>query len=254
MKPRFLSPKRDRDSFGFRIYRVKLIFMPTPSPGNPISMNDVNAETNLTRNMDNFFDVANVGGGGGLMYHNLGMGPAGSQTAEDAVWSRFNAGTDMNLSAWYNYTQDADMHFTYNFLNNNTENNVDVNLFFDDGTVTAPQLVASFSVTNSGGTQNAEILTGLLANSNFPGGLYIITADISAFYVGGGRPPGGGVNNNVADAFDTDGVGPGTFRAANAPPSFDAFNPITFFIIVEGNISGASIYNNKRTTLDVEFN
>jgi hypothetical protein len=228
--------------------------MTTPASGNPISMGDVSTETGLSQNMDNFFDVANVGGAGGLMYHNLGMGPGNSQSAADAVWSRFDAGTNMNLSAWYNYTQDANMQFAYNFRNNNTENNIDVNLSFDDGTVTAPQPVTSFSVVNSGGTQNAEILTGLLANSNFPGGLYIILADISAFYVGGGRPPGGGVNGNVADAFDTDGVGPGTFRQGNAPPSFDAFNPITFFIIVEGNISGASIYNNKRTTLDVTFN
>jgi hypothetical protein len=254
MKPRFLSPKRDWDSFSFQIYRVKLIFMPTPSPGNPISMNDVYLETNLTRSMDNFFDVANVGGGGGLMYHNLGMGPAGSQTAADAVWSRFNAGTDMNLSAWYNYTQDADMHFTYNFKNNNTENLVNVDLFFDDGTVTSPFPVASFTVPDSGGTQNAEISTGLLANSNFPGGLYIIVANFSATYIGGGPPPGGGVSGNTANASDTDGVGPGTFRQGNAPPAFDANNPITFMIIVEGNISGASIYNNKRTTLDVEFN
>jgi hypothetical protein len=254
MKPRFLSPKRDWDSFSFQIYRVKLIFMPTPSPGNPISMNDVYLETNLTRSMDNFFDVANIGGGGGLMYHNLSMGPGASQSAKVAVFDRFNAGTDMNLSAWYNYTQDADMHFTYNFLNNNTENNVDVNLFFDDGTLTAPVPVVSFTVPNNGGTQNAEINTGLPANTTFPGGLYIIVANISATFVGPGRPPGGGVSGNVADAFDTDGVGPGTFRQGNAPPGFDAFNPINFFIIAEGNISGASIYNNKRTTLDVEFN
>ena len=188
------------------------------------------------------------------MYHNLSMGPGASQSAKVAVFDRFNAGTDMNLSAWYNYTQDADMHFTYNFLNNNTENNVDVNLFFDDGTVTAPQPVASFSVINNGGTQNAEILTGLPANTTFPGGLYIIVADLSAFFIGPGRPPGSGVSGNTASASDTDGVGPGTFRQANNPPAFDSFNPITFFIIVEGNISGASIYNNKRTTLDVEFN
>lgn len=228
--------------------------MTTPASGNPISMNDVFNETNLTRNMDNFFDVANIGGAGGLMYHNLGMGTGNSQTAADAVWSRFNAGTDMNLSAWYNYTQDAEMQFAYNFTNNNTENNVDVNLSFDDGTVTSPVPVVNFTVINSGGTQNAEISTGVFANTAFPGGLYIILADISAFFIGPGRPPGGGVNNNVADAFDTDGVGPGTFRAANTPPSFDSNNPITFFIIVEGNISGASIYNSKRTTLDVEFN
>ena len=228
--------------------------MTTPASGNPISMNDVNAETNLTRNMDNFFDVANIGGGGGLMYHNLNMGTGNSQTAADAVWARFNAGTNMNFTAWYNYTQDAEMQFAYNFTNNNTENLVNVDLFFDDGTVTSPQPIVNFTVTNNGGTQNAEISTGLFANSNFPGGLYIVVANISATYVGPGRPPGAGVSGNVADAFDTDGVGPGTFRAGNAPPAFDAFNPLNFFIIAEGNISGASIYNNKRTTLDVEFN
>jgi hypothetical protein len=228
--------------------------MPTPSPGNPISMNDVYNETNLTRNMDNFFDVANVGGGGGLMYHNLAMGPTTSQTAADAVWSRFNAGTDMNLSAWYNYTQDADMHFTYDFKNNSVDYNIDVTIYFEDPVAPGLQLVTGFTVMNSGGIQNAEILTGLLANTNFPNGLYTIWIDCNAFYIGG-APPGPGVVPDPTNASDTDGVGPGLVRNGNTIPPFDEFNPIINYLVVEGNISGANgIYVNKRTTLNITFN
>lgn len=229
--------------------------MSTPAPGNPISMNDVYNETNLTRNMNNFFAVSLVGGGGGLMYHNLGMGSSTSLSAADAIWLPYNNGTNFPLSNWYNYTQDADMHFTYDFKNNSTDYNIDVAIYFEDPIAPGLQLVTNFTVMNSGGVQNAEILTGLLANTNFPNGLYTIWIDCTAFYVGPPPGPGPGVNPDPTNASDTDGVGPGLVRNGNTIPPFDEFNPIINYLVVEGNISGANgIYVNKRTTLNITFN
>jgi len=230
--------------------------MTTPIAGNPISMNDVYNETNLNRNMDNFFDVANVGGGGGLMYHNLAMGLSSNLTAKSAIYDQYNSGTNMNLSYWYNYTQDANMIISWKFTNNNTENDVDVNLGFSDGNPASTQNFVALSLPSAGGQDiQDDYNTNLPANTTFPGGLYDVRCDVSAFFVGGGRPPGAGVNNNNTSASDTDGVGPGTARGVQNIPNFDSFNPLTQVLIVDGNISGANlIYINKRTTVNVDFN
>lgn len=227
--------------------------MSTPAPGNPISMNDVYNETNLTRNMNNFFAVSLVGGGGGLMYHNLGMGGAGSLSAADAIWLPYNNGTNYPLSNWYNYTQDANMHFTYDAKNNNPDYNVDVSIGFSDGTG-APFMFTSFQLAANGGQSNAELLTNLFANADFPNGLYDVRVDVSCQYVGG-APPGPGLNANTTSAYDTDGVGPGTARNAYNIPFFDEFNPLANVLVADGTITGANlIYNNKRTTLELQFN
>ncbi len=228
--------------------------MPTPFPGNPISMNDVYLETNLTRNMDNFFDVSVVGGGGGGMYHNLAMGPSTSLSFKQAIYDPHNANANLKLSNWYNYSQDEPVKLDWTFTNQNTENNVDVNLGLYDPNSTSFTMFTSFTVNNSGG-QNIEINYNTNQNpSSYADGVYRVVIDVGAFYVGGGRPPGGGVNNNNTSANDTDGVGAGTARQPNNIPSFDSNNPITQFFLVDGTVNGTDIYINKRTSFDVEFN
>jgi hypothetical protein len=60
--------------------------------------------------------------------------------------------------------------------------------------------------------------------------------------------------NNVTTASDTDGVGAGTVRVANDIPNFDETNALNDVPIVQGNISGTTIFANKRTTFSLEFN
>jgi hypothetical protein len=60
--------------------------------------------------------------------------------------------------------------------------------------------------------------------------------------------------NNVTTASDSDGVGAGTFRDPNNIPNFNEFNPLFDVPIVQGNISGTTIFANKRTTFSLEFN
>jgi hypothetical protein len=227
--------------------------MPTPASGQ-ISMNDVFVETGLTRNMDNFFDVATVGGGGGGMYHNLAMGPSNNLSFKQAIYDQYNSGQNMRLSYWYNYSQNPDMLIDWDFNNSNTENDVTVNIGFYDPASTSYNMFASFTVNNSGGSDVQSNYNSAQLPSSYNNGLYEVVCDVAAIYVGGGRPPGAGVNNNTTSASDTDGVGPGTTRVANNITNFDSTNPITQFPLVQGNISGTNIYINKRTSVSVQFN
>jgi hypothetical protein len=227
--------------------------MPTPSSG-PISMNDVYLETNLTRSMDNFFDVAAVGGGGGGMYHNLAMGPSNNQDFATMIYSPYNAGANLPLSNWYNYSQDEPVKITFEFNNTNTQNDIDISLqLYDPNSATHTAFYSNIVAANGGFIFEADYNTNQNPSS-YGAGLYRISINVSAMYVGGGRPPGTGVNGNTTSASDTDGVGAGTVRAANNISNFNSLSPLTNFFLVNGNISGTGIYINKRTSIDVVFN
>ncbi len=227
--------------------------MTTPSSG-PISMNDVYLETNLTRNMDNFFDVAAVGGGGGGMYHNLLMGPSNNQSFASNIYVPYNAGSNLPLSNWYNYTQNANILIDWDFNNANTENDVNVNLGLYDPNSTAYNMFTSFSVSANNGNNSTTNYDTMQQANNYGGGVYQVVVDVAAIYVGGGRPPGAGVTSNTTSANDVDGVGAGTSRTAYNIPNFDSFSPLSQVIIAGGSVNGTDIYINKRTNVQVAFN
>ncbi len=233
--------------------------MPTPSPGNPISMDDVRIETNWTRSMYNFFQFSTVGGLGALMYHNLAMGPSSSQTAKEAVYDPFSvgaSGTNLNLSAWYDYNQTPNIILSWNITNNNTLNDVtvDIQLYDPASTNYTGFPGGNFTLAAGGGNDTqTNFDTGIAANStNFANGTYEIAFSTSAMYIG--TPPPTSVQNNTTTASDTDGVGAGTARATTNPAAFDQNTPVTQAPYVQGTISGAGIYVNKRTTFTMTFN
>jgi hypothetical protein len=133
-------------------------------------------------------------------------------------------------------------------------NNIDITLqLYDTNSATHTAFYSNNIMANGGFLFEADFNTNQNPSS-YGAGLYRISINVSAMYVGGGRPPGTGVNGNVTAASDTDGVGAGTFRAANNISNFNAFNPLTNFFLVNGNISGTGIYINKRTSIEVAFN
>lgn len=237
--------------------------MTTPLTGNPISMGDVNTETNWTQSMYNFFQFSTVGGLGALMYHNLSMG-LGAQSAKEAVYDPFSlgaSGTNLNLGAWYNYNQTPNLITTFDITNNNVDYIVTVDLkIFDPASSTRTAFYLA-SVSNGAPVNEVNFDTGFgITTASLANGTYEIHCDVSAQYIGPPLPPpppppvGPGVLNNVTDASDSDGVGAGIVRVENNIPNFDEFNPVFNFPIVQGNISGNGIYANKRTTFSLTFN
>lgn len=243
--------------------------MTTPTSGQ-IAMSDVGTETGLIEDMYNFFSISQVGGGGGLMYHNLLMGPSNSITAAQAIYDPFTAGPtggpqNLELSAWYNYSQTPNGILTFSFDNQNLENDITVTVYLVDYTTTPftyfqignPVPTTFFLAAGSGIVNYNDYDTGVAMNTtNFTSGVYVIAFDISANYVGPPPPPGTGVLNNTTSASDTDNRGAGTARATTNPPNFDMTSPITQASLVRGNVGPSSIgiYINKRTTFDLVFN
>jgi len=223
--------------------------MSTPSFG-PISMSDVSTETGATQNMDNFFDLANVGGVGGLNYSNLAMGPSANLSAATAIYTPFAAGVNLPLSNWYNYTQDEAIVWEFYIENQTADYIIDVNLEIYDGTTYTG--VLANSIIPSGVWQDT---ISTVAPSTLSGGNYRVAASISSAYVGGGRPPGPGSSGTVS-GYDPDNVGPGTARSSPAGvPFFSPINPLPNVILVNGNIGTGSlyIYSSKRTGFDIYF-
>jgi len=223
--------------------------MPTPSFG-PISMSNVSTETGATQNMDNFFDLANIGGLGGLNYSNLGMGPSANLTAKQAIYDQYASGQNMALSYWYSYNQDEAIVWEFFIDNQTADYIIDVNLEIYDG-VTFTGIQGN-SISPSG-TWSDTI--GTVAPSTLNAGEYQVAASITSSYVGGGRPPGPGSSGTVSP-YDPDNVGPGTGRSTPANvPFFDPNNPLGNLVLVEGTIGTGSvfIYSSKRTGFDIVF-
>jgi hypothetical protein len=213
-------------------------------------MGDVSTETGATQNMDNFFDLANIGGLGGLNYSNLAMGPSANLSAATAIYTPFAAGANLPLSNWYSYTQDEAIVWEFYIENQTADYIIDISLEIYDGS--AYTGVQANSISPSGAWQDT---IGTVAPSTLSGGEYRVAASISSSYVGGGRPPGPGSSGTVSP-YDPDNVGPGTFRTSPANvPFFDPNNPLANLILVDGNIGTGSvyIYSSKRTGFDIYF-
>lgn len=239
--------------------------MPTPSTG-ALSMQDVQNETGINTKMYDFFAISQVGGGGGLMYHNLGMGPSNVQTAKQAVYDPFVAGTtggpqNLPLGAWYNYSQTPNGRLNMTFTNNNTNFDIVCTIYLTDPTSAFSQAVYTTPTLTAAGGNDVQVNydTGLpMDTTRFTSNIYYIEMSCTAAvtFPPPPFPPYPAINTTVgATPTDTDGVGAGTVRNRNAGiPPFDDLTPLNQIWIVRGNITGVNgIYINKRTTFDVTF-
>jgi hypothetical protein len=225
--------------------------MPTPSSG-PISMDDVSTETTASPTMDNFFQIADVAGGGGLMYHNLFMGPNNNLSAKDAISVVYTAGTNFELSAWYNYNHDPNILLNFNFTNNNPDYDIGIQVYVSDGTT--DYLVLGTNLAPGSPPYQAQDFDTLLSTSTVGLQGYYLKIDANAFYLGPPPPPGPGVNGNTTSASDVDGVGAVTTRTTVNPGNFDEFNPLAIQIVAAGSNLATEIPINKRTLLELVFN
>jgi len=242
--------------------------MPTPNFGTPIKMSDVQNETNLTPNMFNFFSSSQIGGLGGLMYHNLGMGVTGNATAKQEIYNPFVAGptggpVNLSLGAWYSYSQTPNMVFDIFITNNSVNYDVTTDVYiYDPSSATAYGINGNpFTTVNTNGSDVTlpDYDTGVVANTtNFANGYYQINLTINITYIGVLLPePGlGNATPNTLTSSDTDGAGPpGTVRnSVNIPAMFSPGNPFNYASAITGNIAGNNIYVNKRTTFTLTFN
>jgi hypothetical protein len=238
--------------------------MTTPSSG-PISMGDVSTEIGgATESMNNFYTLS-LGGGLGLgMYHNLTMGPGNNLTYRTAIYdpkSIGSTGENLKLGNFYNYNQTPNMITTFTLTNNNADYLINVNLkIYDPNSAISTAFYNQPSLSSGSPITETNYDTGFsITTSSLPNGTYEIHCDVSAQFIGTPPPPpappiGPGVLNNVTTASDTDGVGAGTFRDPNNIPNFDETSPLSDVPIVQGNISGTTIFANKRTTFSLEFN
>lgn len=225
--------------------------MPTPSSG-PISMGDVVTETNAVASMDNFFSLSLISGLGGLMYHNLQMGPSNNLSAKAAIYDVDNSGANFELSAWYNYTQDPNILLDISLANNNPFYDIGINLYLSDGVNDYP----FFGTNLAPGAPPfiAQDFDTNIAVSTIGAGGYFIRIDANANYVGPPPPPGPGVNGNTTTSSDVDGVGSGTTRTTTDPGNFDEFNPLPIQDVVAGANAATAIPVNKRTYVELTFN
>lgn len=250
--------------------------MTTPSSGS-ISMGDVNTETSWTQTMFNYFNFANFGGNGTLQYHNLDMGPSNNQTAKEAVYDKVSlgaSGQNLNLSSWYNYNQNPNGIFDITFTNAGATCTVQVDLYLADpynspitylpmyGPDNGPNGANTrFTLNPSNGSDFSQqnVDSGVVMSStNFPSGVYVVYADLTAEEPPPPPPPPPPTpTQGSGTASDTDTVGAGTTRTV--PTVIGPFSPgsaLTKTPIVRGNIPGGTgdgIYVNKRTTWNINF-
>lgn len=225
-------------------------------------MSDVNAETNLIEDMYNFFSISQIGGMGGLMYHNLQMGPGNTQLAKQAIYDPFVASAtggpqNLALTAWYNYSQTPNLVMSFNVSCTSTDYLVNFNFYITDPGTGTSTAVYSGSVQSGVPDNQADYVTSFAVNTtNLTAGTYWISMDATAAYIGPPPPPGPGLSaNTVSNAVDTDGVGAGLVRNSANPANFDEFTPLGLYRAVFGNVGtpATGIYGNKRTSFDVVF-
>jgi hypothetical protein len=258
--------------------------MTTPASG-PISMKDVNDETNFSMSLFNFFNLSKLGGNGAVQYHNVEMGPSNNQTAKEMIYDPASlgaSGENLKLQNWYNYTQDINGRFNITLTNNCSDNDVYADLYIGDpydSPITYFPLWGPDNGPNGGNTRyslsfsngsdfsqiNVDIGVSMSA-VNFPSGVYTIYADFSAqFYppppppppTPPPPPPPPTTVSGSGSSSDTDNVGAGTSRTLNSGSiNFDAGNPLSKIAIVTGDIPGGTgigIFVNKRTTFSITF-
>jgi len=238
--------------------------MGLPASGQ-ISMIDINSELDLLNpatNIDlkaDLYNVANTGGGTGLMYHNLNIASNNTTSAKVAIYDPLTANANMSISNWYNYARDIGMVMTY-LITNNSSYDVNIGLVIWDTNDSSQGTIFNGTVNASSNTGTQTVNTGLLTQSGqMPSG-YRVAVDNVQFPT----PPGAGqtfsVSLSVASASDTDGVGAGTTRTIGYSlgsytedgPNFPPPPPPTPYTPAKAtDTSGNLIYVNKRTTISI---
>ena len=234
--------------------------MTTPNSGD-ISMVDINTELDLLTpaiNIDlkaDLYNVANTGGGLGLMYHNLNMDTNNTTTAKVAIYDPLTANANMAMSNWYNYTRNIGMVMTY-LITNSSSYGVNIDLVIWDTGNNAQGTIFTGPVAASSNTGTQTVDTGLLSLSGVMSSGYRVAVQNVTF----ANPPNPGqtfsVSLSVASASDTDGVGAGTTRTTYTLPGYSESGPpspppAAYTATVAVDTSGNLIYVNKRTTVSI---
>lgn len=241
--------------------------MTTPNTPDPISMVDINSELDLltpATNIDlkaDLYNVANTGGGLGLMYHNLNMYTNNTTSAKVAIYDPLTANANMAMSNWYNYTRDIGMVMTY-LITNNSSYDVFISLvIWDQNNTSQGTIYDNPKVDANSNTGTQTVNTGLLTITG--GGGISSGYRVAVQNVTFANPPAPGqtfsVSLSVASASDTDGVGAGTTRTTYAlgsytesGPTFPPSPPSPPYTATKAvDTSGSLIFVNKRTTVSI---
>ena len=203
------------------------------------------------------YNVANTGGGTGLMYHNLNMATNNTTSAKNAIYDPLTANANMTMSNWYNYTRDTGMVMTY-LITNNSSYDVFIDLVIWDQNNTSQGTIFNNSVNASSNTGTQTVDTGALTITGGMSSGYRVAVQNVTFT----GPPGPGqtfsVSLSVDSASDTDGVGAGTTRTtynlgsySESGPTFPPTPPTPYTATKAVDTSGSLIYVNKRTTVSI---
>ena len=233
--------------------------MATPNTGE-IKFSEVATETGLASPnlMSGFYDIANVAGGGGLMYHNLNMATGNATTAKVAIWDQYNSGTNQALTNWYNYYQDIGMVMTY-LVTNNSAYDVQISVVLWDSSNITQGTIFNGTVSASSNTGTNTVNTGLLSQ-NMTGGYRVAVDSVTflpppppplpPFFI----PTTYSVTLSVASASDTDGVGSSTTRTTYSLGGYSETGgtpPTPYTATKACDVSGGVIPCNKRTTISI---
>ena len=213
------------------------------------------------------YDSANMTGyisgvTGALMYHNLEMGPSGDLTAKQAIWDRYNAGTNLGVTGWYNYTQDITLKTDWYVERIGALNNTLISgtIYLMDSSGTPLGNIAGFGLSpaapTGGGINVIDSSSTTTGNAALGNGGYHIGVDASITYTGAPPPPPPGSLVVVADSTgsDVDGVGSATTRSGRTGMTFDDTAPLAPPVIVLGGTAVAyAISVGKRSRVEITF-
>lgn len=224
-------------------------------------MTDINTELDLLTPATNIelkadlYNVANTGGGLGLMYHNLNMATNNTTTAKAAIYDPLTANANMAMSNWYNYTRNIGMVMTY-LITNNSSYSVVIDLVIWDTFDSTQGIIFSGTVAASSNTGTQTVDTGLLSLSGVMSSGYRVAVNSVIFQPTPGPGQTFSVSLSVDSASDTDGVGAGTTRTTYSLPGYSEDGPplpppTPYTPTVAVDTSGNLIYVNKRTTVSI---